>query len=581
MIHYSKNNNNKLFETLKNDNFTSFTSIQNYIPIYRKFFNLNENNYNSINLNHKHKILEINKKETYQTFNCIVEKKNKQKQDLFFKFSPLLDPVKYLTGKYKDVDISKLPKLDNNDCHEKLLDTNNCAYIDGFFSYLTSILLNEYNFLNGINFFGSFLGIKKEFKYNIYDDLEYLYDSEYFNENKDILFKVDNFDQDELFDKEISLKNRKKLKINDSEVKLDIEEFDNSLFETIFTDKDNTKSSNVIDLSKNMVFKNLKSCNKTNQTSSTCSSRTSNTSDEENSEEENSEEENSEEENSEEENSEEENSEEESDEDYSDSDFSCSSEETLECDIFNFPSQIICLEKLENTLDSMLEDESYEISNKEWKSILMQVIMILLTYQKCFQFTHNDLHTNNIMYNKTDKKFICYRYKGKIYKIPTYGKIFKLIDFGRSIYKFKGVQLCSDSFHPKGDAATQFNFGPYYNDKKPKIEPNYSFDLTRLACSLYDFFIEEDDDVEDLDSIAKLIHSWVLDDKGKNILYKKNGDERYPDFKLYKMITRLVHNHTPEKQLENPMFQKFITSKRKLNKKTKIIDIDAFQDFSN
>ena len=71
-----------------------------------------------------------------------------------------------------------------------------------------------------------------------------------------------------------------------------------------------------------------------------------------------------------------------------------------------------------------------------------------------------------------------------------------------------------------------------------------------------------------------------MDDKGKNILYKKNGDERYPDFKLYKMITRLVHKHTPHKQLENPLFKKFVTSKRKLNKKTKIIDIDAFVDMS-
>ena len=210
----------------------------------------------------------------------------------------------------------------------------------------------------------------------------------------------------------------------------------------------------------------------------------------------------------------------------------------------------------------------------------MQIIMMLITYQKCFQFTHNDLHTNNIMYNKTDRKHIIYKYNGKIYKVPTYGKIFKLIDFGRSIYKFKGVQICSDSFHPKGDAATQYNFGIYYNNKKPKIEPNYSFDLCRLACSLYDFFIDEEDDIEDLDSIAKLIYSWILDDKGKNILYKKNGDERYPDFKLYKMITRLVHNHTPQKQLENPLFQKFLTSKRKLNKKAKIINIDAFEDFS-
>ena len=576
MIHYSKNNNNKLFDSLKNENLTSFNNIQNYIPIYKRFFNLNENNFDTINLNHTHNILEINKKETYQIFNCNVQKNNKENINLFFKFSPLLDPVKYLTGKYKDIDISKLPKFNNNNCHEKLLDTNNCAYIDSFFSYLTSILLNKYKFINGIEFYGSFLGIKKEFKYNIYDDLEYLYDSEFFNQNKDILFKVDNFDQDELFDKELSLKNKKKINIDNSEVKLDIQTFDNSLFDNLFNDNDNTKTATSIDLSQNIVFKKIKLCNKTNHTSSTCSSRSSNTSDEDS---ENSDVEHSDVEHSDVEHSDVEHSDEFSESsEYSDSE--SSSEETLECDIFNFPSQIICLEKLENTLDSMLEDESYEISNKEWKSILMQVIMILLTYQKCFQFTHNDLHTNNIMYNKTDRKFICYRYKGKIYKIPTYGKIFKLIDFGRAIYKFKGVQLCSDSFHPKGDAATQFNFGPYYNDKKPQIEPNYSFDLTRLACSLYDFFIEEDDDIEDLDSIAKLIHSWILDDKGKNILYKKNGDERYPDFKLYKMITRLVHNHTPEKQLENPMFQKFITSKRKKNKKTKIIDIDAFEDFS-
>ena len=27
----------------------------------------------------------------------------------------------------------------------------------------------------------------------------------------------------------------------------------------------------------------------------------------------------------------------------------------------------------------------------------------LITYQKTFHFTHNDLHTNNIMYIKTEK----------------------------------------------------------------------------------------------------------------------------------------------------------------------------------
>ena len=76
-------------------------------------------------------------------------------------------------------------------------------------------------------------------------------------------------------------------------------------------------------------------------------------------------------------------------------------------------------------------------------------------------------------------------------------KIFKIIDFGRAIYKYKGKLICSDSFHKDGDAATQYNFEPYYNDRKPIIEPNYSFDLCRLGCSIYDFIMEKYESLDD------------------------------------------------------------------------------------
>ena len=98
--------------------------------------------------------------------------------------------------------------------------------------------------------------------------------------------------------------------------------------------------------------------------------------------------------------------------------------------------------------------------------------MTLITYEKVFDFTHNDLHTNNIMYVKTDKKFLNYCYNGVYYRVPTFGKIYKIIDFGRAIYKFNGKQMCSDSFYPKGDAAGQFNFYVFKNEKKKEILPN-------------------------------------------------------------------------------------------------------------
>ena len=238
------------------------------------------------------------------------------------------------------------------------------------------------------------------------------------------------------------------------------------------------------------------------------------------------------------------------------------------------------MECCENTFDDLILKNN-ELSDEEWFSALMQIIMILITYQKAFNLTHNDLHTNNVMYNHTNKKFIYYCYKKKYYKVPTFGRLFKIIDFGRSIYKFNGKLFCSDSFQTGGDAATQYNTEPYLNDKKPRLEPNYSFDLCRLACSIFDYVVEDTEEINKLskcaDPVKRLIVEWCLDDKGINMLYKNNGTDRYPDFKLYKMIARCVHNHTPQAQLERPEFNAFSDFKGAVP--DDVIDIDSIPSY--
>ena len=42
------------------------------------------------------------------------------------------------------------------------------------------------------------------------------------------------------------------------------------------------------------------------------------------------------------------------------------------------------------------------------------------------------------------------------------------------------------------------------------------------------------------------------------------------------MIVRTVHNHLPEKQLSNSLFNNFISSKKKI-KKQKIVNIDKME----
>jgi hypothetical protein len=69
-----------------------------------------------------------------------------------------------------------------------------------------------------------------------------------------------------------------------------------------------------------------------------------------------------------------------------------------------------------------------------------------------------------------------------------------------------------------------------------------------------------------MDELQKTIVRWCSDDKGKNVLYKRNGMERYPGFKLYKMISRNVHHHTPEEQLRFPFFSQFELSAKTVKK---------------
>ena len=63
-ISYKKINNKNLFTSFSDVNLLNLTSIQNYIPLYNKFFNVNENNFNSINLNQQFNLELLTEKES-------------------------------------------------------------------------------------------------------------------------------------------------------------------------------------------------------------------------------------------------------------------------------------------------------------------------------------------------------------------------------------------------------------------------------------------------------------------------------------------------------------------------------------
>ena len=560
-LYYKKNKNEHLFRELENSNL-ELKSLQNYIPLYQSFFSLNESNFNNINLNHKYHLHSLINTQSRNILNAqIIDiSNNLKKTEVFCKYSPLLDPLKLLTGKYDSSfnSITTLPNLFNHkQCIPKLIDKNNNSYVDGFFTYLSSQLLHHHNFIHGIDYYGSYLGIQNNFLYNIVDDFSYLNESNYFHENTNKLFFIDNKEYENIFNID-SRNNKKKLIINEKLELINTDDLTEIDFKLFTSENDNPI---VVDLSEVCIYNTILP-EKNDSDDSSCSSKSSNTTiiqDSDNDD---------------------------NNEEYLEgsesSDCSDDEEEDVYCKINEFPIQVICLEKCEKTLDFLMENNL--IDNNEWISCLFQVIIILSVYQKTFSFTHNDLHTNNIMFIPTDKQFLHYLFNGVYYKVPTYGKLYKIIDYGRAIYKYNGKIMCSDSFHPKGDAASQYNCEPYFDSNKPRLEPNPSFDLCRLACCIFDFFIEDVTETKQIikkNKIAALIYSWLLDDKGRNILYKNDGEERYPEFKLYKMIARSIHNAIPQEQLSNDIFKKFITSKKSINKKTKIINLDLIPNLAN
>ena len=66
--------------------------------------------------------------------------------------------------------------------------------------------------------------------------------------------------------------------------------------------------------------------------------------------------------------------------------------------------------------------------------------------QKSFDFTHNDLHTNNSMLCSTNQNIFNMFLMEKRISFLHLEKYTKIIDFGRAICKFNGRRICSDSF---------------------------------------------------------------------------------------------------------------------------------------
>ena len=257
------------------------------------------------------------------------------------------------------------------------------------------------------------------------------------------------------------------------------------------------------------------------------------------------------------------------------------SEYKILCNIKDFPVMMIITEESQGTMDALLEDYDAVGSSPGspeweecWSAWIFQIIAGLSVAQDLIGFTHNDLHTNNIVWTATEEDFLYYTKRdGTHFKVPTFGKVFRIIDFGRSIFRFNGRLFVSDDFRTENDAGGQYRFAPLNKSTRNPVMPNPSFDLCRLSVSLFNSLFP--DPLEDLDGGAVLsseeglvvkekisplyniLWTWMIDDAGENVFINPDGSERFPDFYLYKHIAAKIHRAVPALQFSKPAFDRF------------------------
>jgi hypothetical protein len=223
----------------------------------------------------------------------------------------------------------------------------------------------------------------------------------------------------------------------------------------------------------------------------------------------------------------------------------------------NMPVNLVFMEYMEETLDDLLSN-GYVLNELEWQSLIFQVAFGLAVANKQFSFVHNDLHSSNIMVQKTKQPFMYFQIGKIFYRIPTFGRIYKIIDFARATFKLNGKWIFSDVFQDGNDASDQYDFVPTDGIIPDKhFEPNPSFDLVRFAISV----------MENLENVPKIkeFFNYICSDDSGNCNYI-NDDS----FQLYIHISHNCHNAVPIKIILSKFFNKFIFDKHELKEKMHI-----------
>ena len=533
--------------------FPEYKGMQAYMPIMETIWKLHSDQPGQW-FGSKHRIREYRdfddtnseeEPEPNATIELNTTDSEKDTQDVFChcKIAHLLNPIHYLEGRYSFPTLNKLPWHDKpyKSAIQKLQSPFNQAYVDALGMYLTSRLVEDDVSPHFLPYYGSVSAIADKYIYNITDDYASYRNESWFwkgLKKKNVPFRIRN-----QYDSAAEVPDEVVAAITTPPADSDLFSDDGDSIESLEQSEVRMSADVVETPDMPEEAESIKTASEDDIESVDEDTPSS---------------------------------------DGDDDDESTGSEVEIGLEFKDMPVLLSFQKEADGVMDDLFFDEE-EVGAKagtaaweaRWTAWIFQVTVALAQMQAAYSMTHNDLHTNNIVYTKTKEDYLFYkRSSGETYKVPTFGKIFHIIDFGRAILRVGHRQWISDDYIGDNDAAGQYNFGPIFNSKKPKVLPNMSFDLSRFAVScLEEIFPDQPTKKkrspiklseepgrtmwETTSPLFNMLWNWLLTDKGENVLWDADDEDRYPDFRLYEVIARSCNNAVPSEQFSKAPFAAF------------------------
>lgn len=539
-----------------------FTSLQTFFPTLSKLFRLTKHTSENIWLDSKWRIAGINisgtsgpcSLELVKNLDASGSSPAEQKiHPAYLKVTHLLDPIRWMKGRYS------LPKEKGLPWHNKtwtnawtkLQDSWNQAYVEAIASYALGRIREEGLSPHFNEFYGAFCATADIYRFNLTDEFGSFRNSRWFwNGKKNGMFDI--YVQNSNGSAEPVDKDGLDAILREPSVIDSITSSDDESIKTDNTDATEVISGEALDIGE------TKSLHSDEMSSLSFA-----------------------------------------DEEGDDDDTETDNLFKIYAEMKNFPVMLIAIEHNSGTMDALLDDTD-EVGampgtpewEMRWSAWLFQVVAALSVAQAFIGLTHNDLHTNNVVWTPTTEEFMYYTLRsGATFKVPTFGKLFRVIDFGRSIFTINGTQFISDDFRPGNDAEGQYSFKPLIPRPTEDIPPNPSFDLSRLAVSLFNsIFPDAPEDMEGggilsseeglemnetVSPLFNCLWTWMMDENGCNVLVEPSGEERFPEFDLYRHIARHVHGAVPSQQFQHPVFDQFQVNPSEIG-----VDVKKWQLFA-